>query len=136
MKRIICTTVFLCCAAPWSLLADSITLGTNNGGNADPFAGPFSGFLGTEYQEAYAGSNFSGPISITSINFFLEPGYSGTTLTSATYQVSLSTISTNIDDLSDTDLESNLGDDDAVCDREPLGNRAGNPHFHRRSVSL
>lgn len=124
MKRIICTTVFLCCAAPWSLIADSITLGTDNGGNADPFAGPFSGFPGTEYQEAYAGSDFSGPISITSINFFLEPGYSGTTLTSATYHVSLSTIATNIDDLSDTDLESNLGGDDAVFSTVDLSGTA------------
>lgn len=123
MKRIICTTVFLCCAAP-SLIADSITLGTDNGGNADPFAGAFSGFPGTEYQEAYAASDFSGPISITSINFFLEPSYSGTTLTSATYQVSLSTIATNVDDLSDTDLESNLGADEAVFSTVSLSGTA------------
>jgi hypothetical protein len=124
MTRIICTTVFLCCAAPWSLIADSITLGTDNGGNADPFAGAFSGFPGTEYQEAYAGSDFSGPISITSITFFLEPGYSGTTLTSATYQVSLSTIATNIDDLSDTDLESNIGEKDAIFSTVTLAGTA------------
>jgi len=122
-------------------MADSIVLGTDSGGNADPFAGPFSGFPGTEYQEAYAASNFSGPISITSVNFLLEPGYSGTTLNSATYQVSFSTIAANIDDLSGTDLQSNLGEDDAVFSTVNLSGTApatltftGGPYLYDPSL--
>jgi len=126
MKRIICTTVFLCCASPWSLFGDSIILGTDNGGNADPFAGPLAGFPGTEYQEAYASSDFSGPISITGIDFFLEPGYSGTTLYGATYQLSLSIITANIDNLSDTNLQSNLGADNTIFTTATLGGAAPN----------
>jgi hypothetical protein len=116
MKRTIFTTVFLCCAAPWSLFGDSIVLGTDNGGNGDPFSGPFAGFQGTEYQEAYASSDFSfsGPAIITGIDFFLEPGFSGTTLYGATYKLSLSIVTANINNLSDTNLASNLGTDNTV----------------------
>jgi len=124
MKRIVCAMFFLCCASPWTLIGDSIILGTDNGGSADPFAGPFTGFPGTEYQEAYASSDFSVPISITSIDFFLEPGFSSTTLYGATYQVSLSTITTNINDLSDTNLASNLGEDDAIFSTVTLAGTA------------
>jgi hypothetical protein len=126
MKRIICTTVFLCCASPWSLFGSSITLGTDNGGNADPFAGPLAGHPGTEYQEAYADSDFSGPISITGIDFFLQPGFNGSTLYGATYQLSLSIVATNIDDLSETNLQSNLGADNTIFARAALSGTAPN----------
>jgi len=117
---------FLCCASPWTLIGDSIILGTDNGGNADPFAGPFPGFLGTRYQEAYAASDFAGPISITGIDFFLERGFSGSTLSAATYQLSLSIVSTNIDDLSETNLNDNPGVDNTLFTTVALSGPAPN----------
>ena len=94
--------------------ASSITLGTDNGGNAFPFAGPSSGVSGTEYQEAYASSDFSGPISITGIDFFQQVITPGADLYAATYELSLSVVTTNINDLSDTNFASNLGADNTV----------------------
>jgi len=94
-------------------MGDSILLGTNNGGTADPFAGPFPGMAGTQYQEAYASADFPGPIAITSIEFFLLPGSSGS-LYGGTYQLSLSIVPTNIDDLSETDPAENAGLDETI----------------------
>jgi hypothetical protein len=85
MKRTIVAMVFLCCVSACTLLGSSITLGTDNGGNGDPFGGPLAGFPGTRYQEAYASSDFSGPISVTGIDFFLEAGEGGS-LYGGTYQ--------------------------------------------------
>jgi hypothetical protein len=105
--------------------AGSITVGSNNGGNAFPFGGPASGFAGTEYQEAYASSNFStGPIIITGINFFRSGG-SGP-LYSGTYQLSLSTITANINSLSDTNFSSNLGPNNALFATTALSGVAPN----------
>jgi hypothetical protein len=64
--------------------AGSIIVGTDSSENAFPFGGPAaasvnfpSGFPGTEYQEAYASSDFpSGSILITGIDFFLMAGAS------------------------------------------------------------
>jgi hypothetical protein len=106
--------LLLALGAPSLCSASSITLGTDNGGNAFPFAGPFTGASGMEYQEAYASSDFSGPISITGIDFFQQAIGSGGDLYAATYQLSLSVVTTDIDDLSDTNFASNLGADNTV----------------------
>lgn len=126
MKRIVCATLLLCCAFPLTLPGESIVLGTDSGGNADPFAGPFPGFPGTRYQEAYASSDFAGPISISAIDFFLQPGFSGSTLYGATYQVSLSIIGADIDALSETNLDSNPGVDNTLFAVETLAGPAPN----------
>jgi hypothetical protein len=131
----------LCCACPWMLRGESIVLGNDNGGNADPFAGPFPGFPGTQYQEAYASSDFPGPISITGIAFFLQPGFNGSTLYGGTYQLSLSVITTNIDDLSEANLNANPGADNTVFATETLAGLApqiltfsGGPFFYDPSL--
>jgi hypothetical protein len=115
--------LLFCCVCPWTLRGDSILLGTNNGGTADPFAGPFPGLAGTQYQEAYASTDFSGPISISSIEFFLLPGSSGA-LYGATYQLSLSTITANISSLSETNLAGNVGADNTIFTTVTLGGAA------------
>ena len=115
----------LCGAAPWTLMADSILIGSDNGGSADPFAGPFPGFAGTQYQEAYAGADFSGPILITGIDLFLLPGSTGS-LYDATYQLSLSTVTTNIANLSTTNLAGNPGSNNTVFTTVTLGGAAPN----------
>ncbi|HEX4134921.1 MAG TPA: PEP-CTERM sorting domain-containing protein [Bryobacteraceae bacterium] len=125
-KYFIWLTFIVLCAFPVTLLGDTITLGVNNGGNADPFAGPFPGQAGTEYQEAYASSDFSGTIAISSIDFFLLPGSQGSTLYGGTYQVSLSVITANINSLSQTDLASNIGADNTIFSTEILSGAAPN----------
>jgi len=141
VNRIVWAAFLLCCACPWTLTAESIVLGNDNGGNADPFTGPFPGFSGTQYQEAYASSDFPGPISITGIEFFLQQGFSGSTLYGGTYQLSFSVITTNIDDLSETNLNSNRGADNTVFATETLAGLApqiltfsGGPFFYDPSL--
>jgi hypothetical protein len=119
MMRVIYALAALCCVSTCTLLGGSITLGIDNGANIFPFGGPTSG-PGTEYQEAYDSTDFSGPISITGIDFF---GGSGT-LYAGTYTLSLSTISANINTLSDTNFSSNLGADNTVFDVVALSGAA------------
>lgn len=96
-----------------SLSAASITIGlpaTPANGNCIPFGCP-GGPIGviSEYQQIFAASSFSSPISIMQISFFntqLSPG----TITSATYNFSLSTSSRTVSGLSST-LASNIGAD-------------------------
>jgi hypothetical protein len=74
-----------------------------------PFGCPAYLGLLTEYQEIYAASAFSSPISITEISFFntqMSPG----TVTSATYSFSLSTSPNAVGGLSST-LADNIGPD-------------------------
>jgi hypothetical protein len=126
MKRHVLRAAFLlCCATPWTLIADSVLLGTDNGGSADPFAGPFPGFAGTQYQEAYAGSDFLEPILITGIDFFLQPGSTGS-LYGGTYQLSLSTVTANIANLSETNLAGNPGANNTVFTTVTLAGAAPN----------
>jgi hypothetical protein len=93
----------------------SLTVGNaspTNGVNTFPFGG--SGFgPGTRYQQAYAASDFSsigGPLTITGISFLLGGG----TLSTSTYTLYLSTISSGIDTLSDVNFDSNRGPDNAL----------------------
>lgn len=103
----------LCFASAGTLLGSSLTVGSDNGANTFPFGGPVFGNPGTEYQEAYASSNFAGPTLISGIDFF-QAG-SGD-LYAGTYTLSLSVISNSIDTLSSTDLASNFGPDNTVFD--------------------
>ena len=100
MKQIRRVLFFLSCVSVSALFGTSLTLGTNTGGNSFPFGGN-----GTRYQEAYASSYFPGPIAITAISFFGGGG----NLYAGTYQVSLSTITTSVNSLSNTNFNSNLG---------------------------
>src|SRR5579862_3125886 len=123
MKRTLVAILSLCCFSAGTLLASSVTVGNDNGSNDFPFSGPFFGYAGTDYQEAYASSDFSGPILITGIDFFLGPGFTGS-LYSGTYTLSLSTISAGIDTLSSSNLTGNLGSNDTVIDTVALSGAA------------
>jgi hypothetical protein len=124
MKRTLCATFFLSCVSICTAFGGSITVGTDGGGNSFPFGGPSSGALGTRYQEAYASSDFSGTITITGIDFFVEGAVSTESLYVATYTLSLSTISANINSLSDSNFNSNLGPDNTVFDTVALSGTA------------
>jgi hypothetical protein len=123
MKRIMIALLCLCCISAATLLGSSVTIGTDDGSNDFPFAGPFPGYTGTEYQEAYDSSDFSGPILITGIDFFLGDGFTGS-LYSGTYTLSFSTISAGIGTLSSTDFSGNLGTDNTVFDTVALSGAA------------
>ena len=60
MKRTLIYTFSLCCLSIGTLLGSSITIGTDNGSNDFPFSGPFYGYPGTDYQEAYASERLLG----------------------------------------------------------------------------
>ena len=94
--------------------AGSITVGVNNNGNLFPFGGPASGFAGTVYQEAYSSTLFSGSMTITGIDFFRAS--SSGSLNAGTYQLSLSTITADVNSLSDSNFNGNLGADNTVVE--------------------
>jgi hypothetical protein len=103
----------------------SLTVGTFSDDNAFPFGGPYYGYTGTDYQEAYASNDFSGPVLISGIDFFLAPGFTGSVY-SGTYTLTLSIISSDIGSLSSTDLASNIGSDATVFETETLSGKAPN----------
>jgi hypothetical protein len=123
MKRALIATFSLCCLSASVLLGSSITIGSDNAANDFPFSGPFFGYAGTDYQEAYASTDFSGPIEITGIDFFLGDDFTGT-LYAGTYTLSLSVITSDIGSLSSTDLSSNLGSDNTVFETVTLSGAA------------
>jgi hypothetical protein len=136
VRRVAATMLLLGCVSVGALFGSSMTVGTDNGANAFPFGGPFYGYTGTDYQEAYASSDFSGPELITGIDFFEAAGDSGS-IYSGTYTLSLSVISAGIGSLSSTNLASNIGSDNAVFDTVVLSGTApgeltftGNPFLY------
>jgi hypothetical protein len=123
MKRTLLSLFLLSCLSAYTLLGSSITVGTDNGSNDFPFSGPFDGYAGTDYQEAYADTDFSGPMNITGIDFFLGNAIVGN-LYAGTYTLSLSVISNNIGSLSSSNLSSNLGSDNTVFETVALSGAA------------
>ena len=76
-------------------------------GNCDPFGCNYDG----EYEQVYSSTQFSGPITITSLEFFNTAYNSGSTLLpTGTYTISLSETSANWNTISDT-FSANLGAD-------------------------
>lgn len=96
--------------------AHSLTIGTPddpNGGNTFPFGNN----TGNRYQQAYAASNFSGPVVITGINFFA--GGSATNLsrsyTGGTFTLYLSTTPLGVNNLNETsNFDANRGVDNQL----------------------
>jgi hypothetical protein len=84
------------------------------GNPADPGTGncfPFGcGYQG-EYQQAYTASAFSGPITITNLEFYnTQVNFGATAMNSGTWTISLSTTATDWNTLSST-FASNIGTD-------------------------
>ncbi len=77
----------------------------SNTSNCDPFGCAYSG----EYEQVYASSQFSGPITITNIEFFnTKQDFFASTMNSGSWAISLSTTSANWNTLSST-FASNKG---------------------------
>lgn len=94
------------------LVGSSITIGMNNGGNCLP-VGCAGQFLLSEYQEAYASSQFSPAFQINTISFRFSASVSANNVDPATFQISFSTTSAAVGALS-TNLSSNIGSNVAV----------------------
>ena len=93
--------------------ADSVTIGTSNSANADPFYGDY--YTG-QYQQVYSSSVFSGPVDITGITFFCSttPVSGCTTGTiNSDLTIDLSTTSAGVNTLS-TDYTDNLGSNNSL----------------------
>jgi len=110
--KISCALQLLFYAASLGWSSSLIIGGPGDGGNTDPFGGPFGLNPGTRYQQIYASGDFNnlGIIEITSIDFFDGNG----AFAGDTYIFSFSTVSAGIDTLSDTAFNANLGPDDAL----------------------
>lgn len=91
---------------------NTTTVGVFSDENCVPYLCNVSGRVATvDYQQVYASSVFSGPLTITSVDFYNDITSPGNTLViGGTYSVYLSTTSAQVDHLS-TDLMLNRGPD-------------------------
>lgn len=93
---------------------DTTTVGVSdpNEGNCIPYlCNPSGHIAAVDYQQVYASSAFSGPLTITSVAFYDNINFSGNTLViGGSYSVYLSTTSAQVDNLS-TNLMLNRGPD-------------------------
>ena len=109
------------------------------GGPGDPGSGdcaPF-GCSVDDYQQVYAASNFSGPITITSLTFF-NNNYLQAMIYGANYEIELSTTSKAVNGL-DTTFANNLGADNSVFFDGQLGGlvtAASSPSPGARSLMI
>jgi hypothetical protein len=88
--------------------ADVILGAPGNGANAFPFV-VYNGGMTSEYQQAYAAADFSGPITITGLSFFAAPQIGGGTVTiQGTYTISLAYSANPVGSLSST-FANNIG---------------------------
>jgi len=122
MKRLLAAVLLITCIGlVWSVPATAdITVGLPakvSSGSAFPFGFDYNG----EYQQVYAGSAFSGPITITGLNFFnTQIDYGATQMHSGTWTISLSTTSATWNTLSST-FSSNIGADNTQVFSGDLG---------------
>ena len=80
--------------------ADVIVGAPGNSANTFPFV-VYNGGMTSEYQQAYAAADFSGPITITGLSFFAAPQV-GTVTIQGTYTISLAYSANPVGSLSST----------------------------------
>ena len=104
-------------AAPNLAQAD-VTVGNPpaSGGNCIPFGCNFFDDISIDYQQVYSSTNFSGPITITDLEFFNTVDHTGggTDAQAGSYLISLSTTQAAVGGLDSTDLSNNLGPDNTT----------------------
>ena len=87
--------------------ADVIVGAPGNAGNTFPFVS-YNGGMTSEYQQAYAAADFSGPITITGLSFFGNAPPDGTVTIQGTYTISLAYSANPVGSLSTT-FANNIG---------------------------
>jgi hypothetical protein len=118
MKRLLPALLMCVCLTLAIPAAASVTVGLpadQNSGNCLPFGcGSDPSVTFSEYQQVYTSSQFSGPITITNLEFFnTQFNNHATTMNSGNWAISLSTTSADWNTLSFT-LSSNIGTDNTL----------------------
>jgi hypothetical protein len=100
--------------APAAADASTFLVGAGAGGsNCFPFGcEPIRGGDGV-YQQVYAASDFTGPLSIAGLTFY-NSNHPGGSLNAGTFTVSLSTTTAPVDGLNTSNFAANIGADDTV----------------------
>jgi hypothetical protein len=109
MRRLVLIfTVLLCFSA---VVNAGLVVGNHTEGNCYPFS-CFASDEGVVYQEIYSATAFSGPITISSLSFYLDTDwmYGNTGRDSATYTIHLSTTPVAVDGMT-APLDNNVGAD-------------------------
>lgn len=124
MRTIIKALLVTVCLGGLGLLqAGVIVIGVPGAAtNCIPFGCNF--IAGTVYQQVYASSSFSEPITISDIVFYNR---SGASFRSGDYTLSLSTTSKLVDGLDTVNFDSNLGPDNQLFWSGPLSGPAPAP---------
>jgi hypothetical protein len=118
--------VTVCLGVLGSLQAGVIVIGVPGAGDSNSF--PFGSNVdaGTVYQQVYASSSFSEPITISDIVFY-NTWSGGKSFRSGDYTLSLSTTSKLVDGLDTVNFASNLGPDNQLFWSGPLSGPAPAP---------
>lgn len=113
MRRpILLLAVIILLSSTGKTQAAFIVGGPGDPGNGNSF--PFGSSSIVAYQQVYAASNFTGPMSISGLTFYNNnAAFAGTTINTATYTVQLSTTNAAVNGLSNT-FASNLGGDNQI----------------------
>ena len=112
-KALLMVGVLLVFAAFTPAVAGTLIVGTpSNSGNSFPFGGNYDGATNGQYQQVYTHSLFTGPITITGLEFYnmyySQGGATG--MNTGTFTISLSTTGADWNTLSGAPL-SNIGGD-------------------------
>jgi hypothetical protein len=111
-KTLLWTLLLALCVAAVPALADTVVGLPPDSGTGNCF--PYGCAYNAEYQQVYTHSSFSGPITITNLEFYNTQYNSGATQTpSGTYEIYLSTTSATPTSMN-TDFTSNLGGDNTL----------------------
>ena len=103
--------------------AQSLTIGTAEFSGQFGNTFPFGTNTGNRYQQAYAASNFTGPVTITGINFFAatDSGNLARNYTGGTFTLSLSTTPLGVNTINEnSNFDANLGSDNQLFTTETL----------------
>lgn len=109
--RLFCATLSLLAASACvPAVAATVTIGGTDANNGIPFNSEFGTNLG--YQQVYSSSQFSGPVSISGLQFYADTLYPATTI-SGTFTISFSITPAAVGGLSANEA-SNVGIDSAT----------------------
>ncbi len=111
-KALLMVGVSLVFAAFTPAMAGTIIVGTPaNSGNSFPFGSNYDAATNGQYQQVYTHSLFTGPITITGLEFYNTQSQAGATgMNTGTFNISLSTTAADWDTLSGAPA-SNIGGD-------------------------
>jgi len=116
-KALFMVGVLLVFAALTPAMAGTVIVGTPadaGTGNSFPFGGNYDSFADGQYQQVYTHSLFTGPITITGLEFYNTQKNGGATaMNTGTFTISLSTTAADWNTLSPT-AASNIGGDNTL----------------------